>query len=407
MPCANTAEASGMTSASDSNASTPTLSRARIDRLRDALCGAESDAIYVRNTSNIEWLTTFDHVFDEEQAHAMFVPANRDAFSGTVFLHTDSRYFDACHDAAKNTAIETDKDSATFSEWAKGKWDDLGSAYADPNARLAIEDTIALSEYCALTEAFPNKDEACGVIREPFCKTTGLIEGLRAVKDPHEIAALKAAQAVTDAGFAHIVGFIKPGLTERDVQLELDWFMLTHGADSLAFPTIVASGANGASPHAIVSDRVLQPGDAIVMDFGAKKDGYCSDMTRTVFLGAPEGEMLHAWHALRKANEGAEAMLKPGVTGKEAHEHAIAILDEAGFKERMGHGLGHGVGIDIHEKPVLSPRNEKPLQPGNVVTVEPGIYIPGRFGMRLEDFGVVTQDGFEVFTQSPHDMVVL
>ncbi len=143
------------------------------------------------------------------------------------------------------------------------------------------------------------------------------------------------------------------------------------------------------------------------MDFGARRAGYCSDMTRTVFLGRPEGRMLAAWEAMREANETVEAALKPGVTGREAHELAERVLAKGGFEGRMGHGLGHGVGIEIHELPVLSTRNEKPLCPGNVVTVEPGIYIPGEFGMRLEDFGVVTEDGFDVFTQSTHELVVL
>ena len=218
---------------------------------------------------------------------------------------------------------------------------------------------------------------------------------------------MKVAQAVTDVAFDHILGFIKPGATEREIQLELDWFMLTHGAEALAFPSIVASGANGASPHAVVSDKPLAAGECVVMDFGAKRAGYCSDMTRTVFLGQPEGDMLAAWKAMRRANEEVQAMLRPGVTGKQAHELAERILAEGGFEGRMGHGLGHGVGLQIHELPVLSPRNERPLEPGNVVTVEPGIYLPGHFGMRLEDCGVVTDDGFDRFTQSTHELVIV
>ena len=143
------------------------------------------------------------------------------------------------------------------------------------------------------------------------------------------------------------------------------------------------------------------------MDFGARHGGYCSDMTRMVFLGELQGRMLDAWQTLRRANEAVEAMLKPGVTGKEAHELALSVLEEGGFGGLMGHGLGHGVGIQIHEEPVLSPRNAWPLVPGNVVTVEPGIYVPGDFGMRLEDFGIITEDGFSVFTRSAHEPVVI
>ena len=144
-----------------------------------------------------------------------------------------------------------------------------------------------------------------------------------------------------------------------------------------------------------------------MLDFGARAHGYCSDMTRTVFLGQPSQKMRDAYAAIRSANEQVEAVLKPGVTGKAMHELAERALADAGFAGKMGHSLGHGVGIDIHEQPALSPRNEQPLVPGNVVTVEPGIYLPGEFGMRLEDFGVITPDGFEVFTRSTHDPVIL
>ena len=200
---------------------------------------------------------------------------------------------------------------------------------------------------------------------------------------------------------------MRPGMTEREVQIELEDFMRRHGAEGLAFPSIVAAGANGASPHAIPGQTVLEAGQCVVLDFGARAHGYCSDMTRTVFLGQPSQKMRDAYAAIRSANEQVEAALKPGVTGKVMHELAERALADAGFAGKMGHSLGHGVGIDIHEQPALSPRNEQPLVPGNVVTVEPGIYLPGEFGMRLEDFGVITPDGFEVFTRSTHDPVIL
>lgn len=143
------------------------------------------------------------------------------------------------------------------------------------------------------------------------------------------------------------------------------------------------------------------------MDFGARARGYCSDMTRTVFLGEPSPRMRDAYEAIRQANEQVEALLRPGVTGRQAHELAEKVLADHGFAGKMGHALGHGVGIDIHEEPVLAPRNEEPLVEGNVVTVEPGVYCAGEFGMRLEDFGAVAADGFDVFTKSTHEMVIL
>lgn len=366
-------------------------SRARLERLQAALAEAGMAAFYVRDTANIEWLTGFTGVFDEEQAHALFVPAS----GSHAWLHTDSRYVTAMEREAQGGPWVVDAEAKAFSAWARERASAAGVAAPD----LGIESGISLAEYRTLEEAF-----GAGAA---FKETKGLILELRATKDVTEATCLKAAQAVTDAAFAHITGFMRAGMTEREVQLELDWFMLSHGADGLAFPSIVACGENGASPHAVVSDKRLEQGQCVVMDFGARRRGYCSDMTRTVFLGEPKGRMLDAWLALRRANEAVEAMLRPGVTGKEAHELALSVLEEAGFGGLMGHGLGHGVGIQIHEEPVLSPRNDHPLAPGNVVTVEPGIYIPDAFGMRLEDFGIITEDGLEVFTSSTHEMVVI
>ena len=227
------------------------------------------------------------------------------------------------------------------------------------------------------------------------------------MKDADEIARMKAAQAITDAAFSHIITFMKPGMTEREVQIELEDFMVRHGAEGLAFPSIVACGANGASPHSVPGATKLEAGRCVVMDFGARAQGYCSDMTRTVFLGEPSERLRAGYAAIRDANEQVEAVLRPGMTGKEAHELAEHVLAEHGFAGKMGHSLGHGVGIDIHEEPLLSPRNGAPLALGNVVTVEPGVYLAGDFGMRLEDFGVITENGYEVFTQSTHEMIVL
>jgi Xaa-Pro aminopeptidase len=196
-------------------------------------------------------------------------------------------------------------------------------------------------------------------------------------------------------------------MSELEVQRLLDSFMFEEGARELAFPTIVATGAHGASPHAIPDNRPLEVGDAVVMDFGARYKGYCSDMTRTVFIGKPSHKMQAAWAALRDANERCESALQAGKTGSEIHQLAEDILALHGFEKTMGHGLGHSLGVDIHENPSLAPRNASALPNGAVLTVEPGIYLPGEFGMRLEDFGVVGATGFEVITQTSHDMVII
>lgn len=370
----------------------------RLSRLRSAVADAGADAVCIRDTANIEWVTGFRDVFDDERAHALFV--SRDSRLSAV--HTDSRYITAMECEAAGSPFAIDAEPVAMSAWAASMVERIGAdggAMTEGAIRLAVEDTMSLREYRALETALPE--------RVSLVETADIALRLRAVKDACEVEAMRRAQAVTDAAFDHILGFIAPGKTEREVQLELDDFMMRNGADSLAFSSIVASGANGASPHAIVSDKVIEPGECVVMDFGARAGGYCSDMTRTVFIGEPIGEMRRAWDTLRRANETVEAELSVGMTGRTAHELALRVLAEGGFEGRMGHGLGHGVGVEIHELPNLSPRNDKPLVEGNVVTVEPGIYIPGEFGMRLEDCGVLTASGFERFTQSTHEMVVV
>lgn len=358
-----------------------------------AACGqfGLSDLL-VRDTSSIQWLTAFDDVFDEEGAHALLLSGD------AACLHTDSRYSNALRAAAREAGsnVGVDDERKTHAQFAHDVLTKSGAtAFA---GKLGFEDSVAYSEFVKLVDVF-------GADR--LAPTTDVVRGLRAVKDAGEIARMKAAQAVTDAAFLHIIDFMKPGMTEREVQLELEYFMVTHGAEGLAFGSIVATGANGADPHAIPGDTRLEAGQCVVMDFGARAYGYCSDMTRTVFLGAPEGEMAAAWETLRNANEAVEAALRPGMTGAEAHQLAEGVLAEGGFGGKMGHGLGHGVGLDVHEMPSLNPTNNAPLVEGNVVTVEPGIYLPGKFGMRLEDFGVVTANGFDVFTQSTHETVII
>ncbi len=359
--------------------------------LQEACAQMGLDAFMVRDTSNIAWLTAFDGVFDEERAHALLVKSD-----GTM-LHTDSRYTNALRTVAN--AISSDiVVSGTRKSHARFAADALASGAIPFNGLIGVEDTITYDEFIKMAEEFGT---------DCLVPTKDVVIGLRAVKDAGEIARMRAAQAITDAAFAHIIQFIKPGMTEREVQFELDSFMLRHGAERLAFSSIVASGENGADPHAIPSNKRLEAGQCVVLDFGAKVKGYCSDMTRTVFLGEPTGRMAGAWQVLRAANEEAERAIKPGLTGREIHELAEQVLEEGGFGGCMGHGLGHGVGLDIHELPTLNIRNEQPLVAGNVVTVEPGIYLPGEFGMRLEDFGVVTDAGYDVFTQSTHEMVVI
>lgn len=373
---------------------------ARLRRMRAKMAEAQMPDFYCRDLSNVKWLTAFEGVFDDEAAHAAFVTP------GAALLHTDSRYAAAAQRAACGGEWQVSEERATHAAWIAQQFASYHERKGSkPGANLCsfgIEDTIALREFRQLEQEFSVRQYAPVLV-----ETDGFVNELRAVKDAQEIAALRAAQTITDAAFEHIVGFMREGMTELEIKIELEETMRRLGAEGLAFDSIVASGENGASPHAIAGSRRLQAGDMVVLDFGARKGGYCSDMTRTVCVGQATPQARAVFAAVREANETVEALLEAGVTGAAAHEHAEAVLERYGFAGKMGHGLGHGVGLDIHELPNLSPRNAAPLAVGNVVTVEPGVYLEGALGCRLEDFGVITENGFEVFTKSTHELVII
>lgn len=372
----------------------------RLDRMRKKMDESGLAGFYCRDISNVKWLTEFKGVFDDEPAHLALVTSKK------AFVHTDSRYRDACERAAAGSSWIIDGCGGGHAEWASRGFSAAevasGDGFGESAYCLGIEDDISLREYRGIQLAF-------GGLKRPFdlVETESFVKKLRAVKDESEISAMRAAQAITDAAFEHIVGFMREGMTELQVKLELEDAMRRLGADGLAFESIVASGENGAAPHSIAGERRLQAGDMVVMDFGARKFGYCSDMTRTVCIGEATPQAKEVFAAVREANEAVEAMIRPHRSGSDMHHLAEDVLAHHGFAGKMGHGLGHGVGIDIHELPVLSPRNSAPLVPGNVVTVEPGVYLPGEIGCRLEDFGVVTEDGYEVFTKSTHELVII
>ena len=229
----------------------------------------------------------------------------------------------------------------------------------------------------------------------------------RDVKTDEEIALLKNAQKLADSAFLKTLPEIHVGMSELDVKNLLEKNMYCAGAEGYSFETLVGCGANAANIHAKAGQRVIEKGHAIVIDFGVVKCGYCSDTTRTIFTGRPTGELLRAWMAVKDAHETVAKNLKIGMSGKECHELALSILAEYGFKGCMPHGLGHGVGREIHEKPLLSPRGTKKLVKNNVVTIEPGVYLKDKFGIRLEDCGVVSKGGFESFTELTHDLIVI
>ena len=235
----------------------------------------------------------------------------------------------------------------------------------------------------------------------------GAPQKLRQIKTPTEALAIRKACDITAEAFQAILPKIHEGMTEKELRIELDFTMLRLGADGNAFDTIIASGENGSLPHAIPGNRRLRAGDMITMDFGAKVGGYCSDMTRTVALGKPSDEMRTVYETVLRAQSMCEDALMAGKTGEELDKLARDYIDARGYAGRFGHGLGHSVGIDIHEEPRLSQRCKDVLQAGVVITVEPGIYLPGVGGVRIENTCLVKENGCVPLTTADKQLIIL
>ncbi|MBU0485454.1 MAG: Xaa-Pro peptidase family protein [Proteobacteria bacterium] len=225
---------------------------------------------------------------------------------------------------------------------------------------------------------------------------TGLVEKFRQGKDVDELEKIRASVRLNEEVFQEVYASLRVGMTERQVALAIETTMRKKGASAPSFETIVAAGPNGALPHAVPSDRPLQTGEPIIIDMGTVLNGYCSDMTRTVVLGEPDLKTRDLIRVVRRAQLAATAKIRAGITGREADRAAREIIKQAGYGKNFGHGLGHGVGLAVHEAPSLSSRNRKKLRAGMVVTIEPGIYLPGWGGIRLENMAVVTTDGCEI-----------
>lgn len=241
-------------------------------------------------------------------------------------------------------------------------------------------------------------------IFKELCPIDEVILDMRSVKDEEEIALIAKAEEIGDMAFKHILSYIKPGVSERDIALEIEFFMRRSGAEALSFDTIVATGEHGAMPHAEPDERHIQNNSFLTMDFGCIYGGYCSDMTRTVCVGKATEEMKKVYNTVLRAQLSSMEMIKEGVVASDVHFNASKIIDES-YKGMFGHGLGHGVGLDIHENPGLNTRNNNPLKENNVITVEPGIYIPGFCGVRIEDLLVVKKGKYENLTASPKNLM--
>lgn len=247
--------------------------------------------------------------------------------------------------------------------------------------------------------------EKYGELGIEWVPTNGVVEELRMVKDAQEVASIREACGIADAAFRHIQLFLQPEAVELDVAMELEFYMRRQGARRPAFESIVASGEHSAMPHAEVSERRFQPGDLVTLDFGAEVNGYCSDITRTVVIGKATPEQRRLYEVVLEAQLRAIDAIKPGVKGADVDAVARQVITDAGYGDYFTHSLGHSLGLSVHDGPGLGQKSEVVLEPGMVFTVEPGIYIEGFGGVRIEDDVLVTEEGAEVLTHSPKHLM--
>ena len=282
----------------------------------------------------------------------------------------------------------------------------VGPIY-DEVAQIVSQDQLANLAFEEVHVSFATYETLADLVETELVPVAGLIEGLREVKEPEEIATIRQACAISDKAFTYILDYIKVGMTEIQVANELDFYMRSLGATSVSFETIVASGLRSAMPHGVASDKVIEAGDMITLDFGCYYNGYVSDMTRTFAIGDP-GEELKALHALvLEAQLKVTAAAKPGMTGVELDAVARDHFAAHNHAEAFGHSTGHGIGLEVHEGPNVSRLATKKFVPGNVITNEPGLYYPAIGGIRIEDDLLVTADGVEVLTTSPRELIIL
>lgn len=333
-------------------------------------------------------------------------PENRKYFTGfessdgflitsenrAVFI-TDGRYIEAAEKQISNCEVKL-----------LGKtYPQIAEILKEMNCnRLLVESTrMTVSTYNSLK----------GVLKKiPVSTDTTLdtiINTLRSVKTEFEVESIIKAQRIAEDAFNHILNFIKVGVTEKEIALELDFYMLHHGGEGLSFETIAVSGANSSMPHGVPSNKKIENGDFITMDFGTIINGYHSDMTRTVAVGFATDEMKNVYDTVLKAQQNCLDNIKAGISCKDGDEFARSVIRNAGLGQYFTHSTGHGVGVEIHEFPNLSPASDSVLQVGDIVTVEPGIYIPEKFGVRIEDMALITENGCSNLTNAKKDLIIL
>ncbi|NHN31055.1 M24 family metallopeptidase [Paenibacillus agricola] len=356
------------------------MQQGRLDKLRAALQEHQLQALLITNATNRQYMTGFTGT----SGYVLITEAK-------AYLLTDFRYMtQAPLQAIGFEVVEhAPKPMVTVKELLEQQG----------ITKLGFEqDDVTYGSFRSTTEALSGIE---------LVATSGLVEKLRMIKDPTELAVMQEAADLADRTFDHILAFIQTGTKELDIALEIEIFMRRNGATSTSFETIVASGERSALPHGKASERVIGTNEFVKLDYGAYYKSYCSDITRTVVIGKPTAKHKEIYDIVLEAQLEALDKIRPGMTGKEADALARNVIVRYGYGAMFGHGTGHGLGMEIHEAPRLSVQGDTVLTPGMTVTVEPGIYLPGFGGVRIEDDIVITDTGIHILTHSSKDLIVL
>ncbi|KHE69169.1 Xaa-Pro peptidase family protein [Halobacillus sp. BBL2006] len=351
----------------------------KLASIRKAVMTAELDGLLITSPKNRRYISGFTG------SSAALLITNKEAL-----LVTDFRYMEQAAEQAGEFEIIEHKVP-------------MHKEVAKQAERLGLKRVGFEKEYVTYN-TYEQYKNALNAELEP---TAGLVEKLRLIKTDEEISILKDAVKIADDAFQHILGYIKPGVKEIDVSNELEFFMRKQGATSSSFDIIVASGYRSALPHGVASEKKIQSGELVTLDFGALYKGYCSDITRTVAVGEISDDLKDIYNTVLEAQLKGMEGLKAGITGVEADALTRDYIKEKGYGEYFGHSTGHGIGLDVHEGPGLSFRSEQRLEEGMVVTVEPGIYVPNVGGCRIEDDAIITKDGNECLSKSTKELITL
>ncbi|WP_058485248.1 M24 family metallopeptidase [Defluviitalea phaphyphila] len=350
----------------------------RLKKIKDQFEDLKIDAILIQNPINRKYISGFTG-----SSGILYISKN------SSILFTDFRYIEQATKQAPDFKI--------INYMSKGLYEEINELIKKENIKiLGFEgEHVSFSQYKQYTDK----------LNTSIIPIYNVVEKLRMIKNDIEINYIKEAAKIADKAFNHILSFLKPGITEKEIALELEYFMKKNGASDLSFSTIVASGAFSSLPHAVPRDKKLENGDFVVMDFGCIYKEYCSDMTRTVVIGKASDKHKKIYETVLTAQMLSLDGIRPFKQGKEIDKIARDYISSKGYGEYFGHGLGHAVGMEVHESPRFSINEEELIKPGMVMTVEPGIYIPEFGGVRIEDLVVITQEGIDNLTTSPKELI--